>query len=308
MLAPIILFVYNRPWHSRQTVEALQKNMLASESELYVFADGPKKEASNEQITRIKQVRDYIGSISGFKDVHIFQSPQNKGLANSVIEGVTNVINKHGKAIVVEDDIVTHPFFLRFMNDALEHYFFQENIFLVSGFSYNIKIPQKYNKDIYSTHRCCSWGWATWSNRWEKVDWNVTRYNSFRNSHKEIKKFNRGGNDLTPILDLQMNNKIDSWAIRWAFCMYEHDALCINPIHSLVYNIGFDGSGTHKDNMSAKNLIAEFPQNNDFNCVFPVLLTEESILDKQLRFFLDGSPTIMQRIKYSIKKRLRKIT
>lgn len=307
MLAPIILFVYNRPWHTRQTVEALQKNELASESELYIFADGPKDNASDEQLNNITKVRKYIHTIKGFKNIIIIESDHNIGLDNSVIQAVTKVIEKHGKVIVVEDDIVTHPFFLRYINQALEQYKNQNNIYMISGFSYNINLPKSYKDDVYCVHRCCSWGWGMWSDRWNQVDWELFNYNKLSNSQKEIKKFNRGGNDLFKMLQILRTQPVCAWDIRWAFCMYENDGLCINPTHSLVNNIGFDGSGTHQDNISNKKYIACFPKTDKYYFVFPVSLTKKSIMDKQLRSFLDGSPSFYQRIKYSIKKRLLKL-
>lgn len=244
-LAPIILFVYNRPEHTKRTVEALLKNELASESVLYVFADGVKRNASVEQKNKIRLVRDYIHDISGFKKVFIEEAEQNRGLANSVISGVTKVIDEYGRVIVLEDDIITHPFFLRFMNDCLNVYSSRNDVFMIGGFSLNIKFPWWYRKDIYATYRSCSWGWATWKDRWICADWNVSDYVSFSNDLQRISKFNRGGDDMYPMLNAQMNGKIDSWAIRWDYCMSSYNAICIRPVKTLCTNYGMDGSGVH---------------------------------------------------------------
>ena len=304
MLAPIILFVYNRPWHTRQTIEALQKNELASESELYIFADGPKAIISDKQLNNIIEVRNYIHTIKGFKKIIITESDHNIGLDNSVINAVTKVIEKHKKVIVIEDDIVNHPFFLKYINQALETYKNQNNIYMVSGFSYNMNFPKKYKDDVYCVHRCCSWGWGMWADRWEQVDWKVSNYNKLVNNKKEIKKFNRCGNDLFKMLQILIKQPVCAWDIRWAFCMYEHNGLCINPTKSLVNNIGLDGSGTHKDNITNENYIAPFPNTDKYYFDFPLPIRNNSNMDKELRFFLDGSPSFYQRIKYSIKKRL----
>lgn len=247
MLAPIILFVYNRPEHTRKTVEALQKNELASESVLYVFADGAKPGATEEQFARIKEVRDYTGSITGFKEVHVEYSEKNKGLANSVIAGVTRILNEYGRVIVVEDDIVTHPFFLRYMNECLEIYKGRQDIFMIGGFSNNIRFPWWYRKDVYVLHRSCSWGWATWKNRWTLADWDVSDYHKMCQNEKLKKRFNRGGEDMFPMLQAQMEGEIDSWAIRWDYAMYKHNALCVRPVRALCINAGTDGSGVHCD-------------------------------------------------------------
>lgn len=245
MLAPIILFVYNRPEHTKKTIEALKKNELASESVLYVFSDGAKDDATEEQKNKILDIRNYIHTITGFKELTIEEAPKNKGLANSVIYGVTKVINTHGKAIVVEDDIVTHPFFLRFMNECLDKYEDREDIFMVGGYNQRFKFPWWYRKDIYLAHRVCSWGWATWKSRWDMADWSVEDFPLMCKNSKAQLIFNRGGDDLFPMLKSQMEGKIDSWAIRWEYSLYKFNAVCIRPRYTLVLNCGFDGSGVH---------------------------------------------------------------
>lgn len=244
-IAPIILFVYNRLEHTEKTVEALLKNEFASDSVLYIFADGIKPNASPEQERKIRAVRDYIHSICGFKKVVIEESKYNRGLANSVIYGVSKIINEFGRVIVVEDDIVTHPFFLRFMNDCLNTYSLRKDVFMIGGFSVNIRFPWWYRKDIYATYRSCSWGWATWKDRWNQADWSVADFRSFSCNPQKIAQFNRGGDDMFPMLKAQMDGKIDSWAIRWDYCMTSHNAICIRPVKSLCVNYGMDGSGVH---------------------------------------------------------------
>lgn len=260
-LAPIILFVFNRPWHTQQTLEALQQNELAKDSVLYVFADGAKSDADEIQLEGVRKTREIIHMIRGFKEVHIEESEKNKGLANSVIYGVTKTIKQHGKAIVVEDDIVVHPFFLRYMNEALDFYEKDARIFMIGGFRLNFKIPWWYFHDVYIVHRSCSWGWATWKNRWEIADWEVSDYSSFVNNSREIDRFNRGGEDMFPMLQGQMEGRLDSWAIRWDYCMYKNEGYCIWPKYSYVRNIGFDGSGVHcgKDN---KDYVLELQSHN----------------------------------------------
>ena len=246
--APIILFVYNRPWHTQQTVEALQKNDLALESDLYIFADGSKKDATEEQKEKIQQVRKYIHNISGFKSVTIFEKEKNCGLANSVIAGTTEIINKFGKVIVVEDDLVTSKYFLKFMNEALDFFENNERIFSVSGYAYPAKtmeIPRNYKHDIYLSYRHGSWGWGTWQNRWNSVDWKVSDFNDFSQNADFQKTFNRGGADMSGMLKDQMEGKIDSWAIRFDYSLFKQNKFNIRPVKSLVNNVGLDNSGTH---------------------------------------------------------------
>ena len=170
MLAPICLFTYNRLSETQQTVEALKKNFLASKSDLFVFSDGPKNAGAK---LKVEDVREYLRSINGFKSVTIFESEENKGLAKSIISGVTQIIKKEGKVIVLEDDLITTPNFLDFMNQALDSFEYNDKVFSISGYTLNLPSLSQHNKDYYFAHRASSWGWATWTNRWESVDWQV---------------------------------------------------------------------------------------------------------------------------------------
>lgn len=246
MLAPIVLFVYNRPWHTQQTVEALQKCELAAESDLYIFADGPKADATEETRQKITEVRHYLQTIDGFKSVQIDEASLNIGCADSIIRGINIVIEKYGKVIVVEDDIVAHPFFLRFMNDALDTYKDDKKIFCISATMEKFAIPSDYKCDVFLTHRTGSWGWATWNNRWQMINWNIDSYQIIQHpTQRLIKQFNRGGEDLYRMLILQLKRVTDAWDIRYCYNMSVLNQLCLRPVKSFVSNIGMDSSGTH---------------------------------------------------------------
>lgn len=266
-LAPIVLFVYNRPWHTKHTVEALQKCELAAESDFYIYADGPKEDASEEVLNRIAEVRQYIHTIDGFKSINIIESPTNKGLANSVIQGVTEVIYKYGKVIVVEDDIVTHPYFLRFMNEALDIYDRNKKIYQIGASNIQIPIPLEYSKnhDCYLVHRGCSWGWGTWKTRWDNIDWNISDADSFFANKRSQEKFNRGGLDMSNMLRQQLNGQIDSWAIRWDYHMFKNKGYGLRPIQSFAYNIGMDGTGVHYSSDSAKTTQASLAELDSYS-------------------------------------------
>ena len=249
-LAPIVLFVYNRPWHTRQTIETLQRCELASISDLYIFADGPKPDATDECKENINAVRNYIRNIDGFQSIHIEESPANKGLANSVISGVSKVIEKHDKVIVLEDDILTHPFFLQFMNDALYYYREDKRIFSIGAFMDDISIPDEYPHDVFICQRIETQGWGTWSDRWNTTEWDLSRYPIFKHrTKKQIRHLCRGGDDLWPLLQMQAADKIDSWAARWQYNLTLSNGYCLRPIKTFVNNIGMDGSGTHCGNV-----------------------------------------------------------
>ena len=241
-LAPIVLFTFNRLDHTKKTIDALKENILAKESELFIFSDGAR---NSEEYIKVKSVRKYLKSIDGFKKINIIEAEKNRGLAKSVISGVTDIINKYGKVIILEDDLVTSKYFLKYMNEALTIFKEREDIWSISGYGPNINIPTDYKDDIYITKRGSSWGWATWKDRWELVDWKVSDYNIFKSNREMIQEFNLSGKDLAPMLDDQIAGRIDSWAIRWVYSQFRNNMYTVYPIKSLVKNIGNDLSGTH---------------------------------------------------------------
>ena len=165
--APIVLFVYNRPWHTKQTIDALKNNYLANESELYIYSDAPKH---SQDISSVQEVRNYIKSINGFKNIKIIYRKRNYGLADSIIDGVTEIVNKYGKIIVLEDDIVTSPHFLQFINDALIYYEEVNEVWHISGWNYPIQPINLHDTFLWRVMNC--WGWATWANRWQYFEKN----------------------------------------------------------------------------------------------------------------------------------------
>lgn len=242
MLAPVCFFAYNRVKEVRISITALQSNKLSLESDLFIFSDGPKSEID---VVKVNEVRRYINNLSGFKSVTVFESKVNKGLANSIISGVTQIIKKYGKVIVLEDDLISAPNFLDFMNQALD--FFEDNriIFSISGYSLDLPSLKNYPYDFYLGYRASSWGWGTWKDRWNNIDWEVKDYSSFRlNPMKQI-QFMRGGSDLPGMLKNQMNGKIDSWAIRWCYDQFNKKMLTVFPAKSKIISIGFGLEATH---------------------------------------------------------------
>jgi hypothetical protein len=242
ILAPIILFVYNRPEHTRKTVDALRLNTLASDSYLFIFSDGNKNEKDKNTVNG---VRNYISKISGFKEIKITLRDKNLGLADSVISGVTEVIEKYGKAIILEDDIVTSPYFLKFMNEALNFYRDNKRIYSISGYSFPIKIPKNYEYQIFIALRPTSWGWATWKDRWEKAIWDPKQFLDMKD-RKQLNHFvDKYGKDIAPMLLKASTGNIDSWAVKWIITHIKYGGHSILPTKSLVKNIGADATGTN---------------------------------------------------------------
>jgi hypothetical protein len=245
-LAPVIVFAYNRPKHLMQTLTALMKNSKSIDSDLYIYCDGPKKLSDELQIKKIIEI---ISNLKGFKKIVLINRKINLGLSNSIILGVSEVIEEYGKAIVVEDDVVVSKNFLSYMNNALDTYEYRSDIFSITGYNYNLKYSDEHlGQDSYLSYRSSPWGWGTWSDRWAKVDWNLNDLSSFKKSNLEIAKFEKAGKDLMYMLNLQMKGKINSWSIKFDFAHYVNNATCLHPRVSMVKNIGFDGSGTHKGN------------------------------------------------------------
>lgn len=243
--APIVLFLYARPDHAQKTLDALSRNLGAKESDLFIFCDGPKKESVKEAVAQVQQLAREETRKSHFRNVYVTVSEINKGLAKSIIGGVSTVLNQYGKCIVVEDDLITSNCFLKFMNDCLEYYENRKNIFAISGFTYPLKALKRYPHDVYLSYRACSHGWATWIDRWKLVDWDVKDFPQLSRSVSKRRKLNRGGNDMYRMLRHQMRGERDSWAIRFCYAQSKHDMLAVYPRETLVRNIGFDGTGTH---------------------------------------------------------------
>ncbi|MBQ6791411.1 MAG: glycosyltransferase [Paludibacteraceae bacterium] len=265
-LAPIIVFAYDRPEHLKRTIEALAKNIYAGDSELYIFCDGPKADANEERKSHVKQVREVAHASKGFKDIHVVEAAANKGLANSIIGGVSDVIAKHGRVIVLEDDLLTSPYFLKYMNTALDKYESYPSVFTISANRPPVNkmaIPTDYEYDMFVSLRPFSTGWATWKDRWGKIDWSLDYLDDFLKHPEQIKAFNRGGDDLTEMLCLQRDHKIDSWAIRYAFQHFCNHAVAILPCVPYVDNIGFDGTGIHSgtDETDFRNDVVAAPEN-----------------------------------------------
>lgn len=238
--APILLFVYNRPEHVRRNIQALLKNELAAESELFIYSDAAKDETSQ---ATVKEVRAFIRSIQGFKKITITERTENWGLARSIIDGVTTLINRYGRVIVLEDDLVVAPHFLQFMNDALETYRDEERVGHIQAcdFTHDPSLP-----DTFLIKWTGSWGWGTWDRAWKHFNADGKALLAELESRKLTYTFDFNGKyGYTRMLRRQIEGKNNSWAIRWNASLFLKDILSLNVGKSLVQNEGFDGSGTN---------------------------------------------------------------
>ena len=239
-MAPIALFTYNRPEHTRRTVESLARNQHADQSALIIFADGPK---SAKDLSKVNAVRNYLRSVSGFRSVEIVHRSHNRGLAQSIISGVTEICRQYGRVIVLEDDLVTSPFFLHYMNEALRLYENTPDVISIHGYVYPVR--ERLPETFFVKGTGCL-GWATWQRGWELFDSDGSSLLAQLETRGLTREFDYDGTyPFTAILRDQIAGKNDSWAIRWYASAFLCDRLTLYPGRSLVSHIGNDGSGTH---------------------------------------------------------------
>lgn len=276
-LAPIALFVYNRPEHTRETLKYLKQNFLADESRLFIFSDAAKDE---RHAAKVDEVRKIIREVEGFKSVEVIIRKTNFGLANSIIDGVTMLTSEYGKVIVFEDDLISSPYTLQYFNEGLERYEKEDKVMHIGAYMYPLK-----NKDLPQTffyRAASSWGWATWRRAWEyfepDIDKIIQQFDAEKrrrfsidgtmNFWKQIGEFKRGENN--------------SWAIRWYASIFLKDGLTLNPSLSLINNIGHDGSGIH----SGKNSMYDVEISNKAISEFPVEIKEHEEAYLAIKHFL----------------------
>jgi hypothetical protein len=297
--APVALFVYNRPWHTRQTVEALLANAKASKTPLYIFSDAPKDiEASKD----VAEVRTYIRSIAGFESVTIIEREANFGLARSIIDGVTRLCEQYGRVIVMEDDLVTSPYFLKFMNEGLERYQDDHRVISIHGYVYPVE--QALPENFFLRGADC-WGWATWKRGWELFDPDGQKLLNELKRQDLTDRFDFDGSyPYTKMLQNQIVGNNNSWAIRWYASAFLKNKLTLYPGRSLVHNIGADGSGTHCS--ETKDFYSELAKS-------PVkvgdIAVEESLIARHIfeEFFKRKRPSLLAIVTNKLIGQLRQI-
>ncbi len=257
-LAPIALFVYNRPQHTLKTLEAIAANPLAKNSMLYIFADGAKKNADNTGHVNVQQVRRIIGSQQWCKEVIIETAKENKGLADSIVDGVTKVVEKHGRVIVIEDDILVSKGFLQYMNDALDFYEQEDKVMHVASYlpAINAELPSTF---FYNSTSC--WGWGTWASAWKNLNTDAEYLLAQLKEKNLLEAFTlEGKNDYLGQLNDNISGKLKTWAIKWNASVFLQGGLSLHPNESLVANTGLDGSGTNCQSIDDYNVqqLAEY--------------------------------------------------
>ncbi len=288
-VAPVCFFTYNRVEETIKSISALRENFLALETDLYIFSDGPR---SHKDLRSINKIRSFLKTITGFRSIQIFESDENKGLAISVIEGTSKIIKEFDKVIVLEDDLVTSRNFLDFMNQALDFYQNNKNVYSISGYTLDLpSLKNDFLKDYYFSLRMSSWGWGTWSDRWNGVDWNVESYKNFKYNLYSQYKFAKGGSDLPRMLRKQMLGRIDSWAIRFCYSQFIHNGATVYPAISKLESIGFGNEATHTKNEGRFKTEIDNSLNRDFEFHQKVIWNPRILKEFRLKF------SLMSRIK-----------
>lgn len=238
--APVVVFAYARLEHLRRTIESLRRNPEAKYTDLHVYCDGSKSPRVRD---RVKAVREYVASIDGFASVHRVYRDRNIGLAHSVIDGVSSLLDQHDCVIVVEDDLLLSPHFLCYMNDALTCYRDDDRVASVHGYNYPVGEPLP---ETFFLRGADCWGWATWSRAWRHFNPDGRALLARLQHQRLTRAFDLdGGYPFTAMLKAQIAGRNDSWAIRWHAACFADNLLTLYPGRSLVENIGNDASGTH---------------------------------------------------------------
>lgn len=289
-LAPIILFTYNRPNHTQQVIDSLLNNPLAKNSDIFIYSDAPKNQEAQK---KVDEVRSYIHSITGFKNITIIEREKNLGLADNIINGVTNIINQYKRVIVLEDDIVVSPVFLDYMNNALNHYEQEKKVWCISAWNYPLD-PNPIKDDTFFWRIPHCWGWATWDDRWKyyrrDIQWVEENF-----TKQAIRDINLDGSEnFWNHFLLNKQNKIKTWAIFWYLIAYKRQALTLMPKYSYVKQIGFDGSGIHCGN--DKTMDNDFVWEN-FPITYPLIIQEDLKFLKAIQnFYRKRKKNILQKI------------
>ena len=288
-LSPIVIFVYNRLKHTQITIEALQNNHLAGESDLYIFSDAPK---SDVDFAKTEEVRKYISQINGFKSIKIVERKANFGLAKSIVDGVTKVVSKHERIIVLEDDMVTSPYFLTYMNEALDKYAGDDRVASIHGYVYPVKrsLPE-----TFFLRGADCWGWATWRRGWSLFNPNGQYLLDELRKRKLVNEFNfNGAYSYSKMLEEQINGANNSWAVRWHASAFLAEKLTLYPGRSLVNNIGNDASGTHCGESNTHDVVlSSTPIDLSFIEVLPSVVGSKAF-EKFFRYYQGGLVKRMQ--------------
>lgn len=288
-------------------------NSLFEESELFIFADGAKENAGTEDIAKVNDVRKLFEPLREKNNVSLRFSGKNLGLTTSIVSGITEIVNRFGKVIVIEDDLELSPGFLKYMNDALYLYEKEERVMHIGGYMvpHNLSLP-----NTFFLRAPTIWGWGTWKRSWQNSTFEakklLKKINKTANAHFEFNV--RNGYPYYRLLNEISLGRVNAWSISWYATIFLKGGLCLVPRKSLVRNIGFDNSGTNCeptnifsqqdiiDNIDVKKI--EFIESEECIKAFHDIWQLQSIKVKQEK---EGVAKIVESFSISAKKIIRKL-
>jgi hypothetical protein len=298
--APVALFVHARPDHMSRTLDALAANPGASETDLFIFADAARNE--REQAA-VEAVRVRARAASGFRSVEVVERPHNYGLARSITQGVSQIVNRYGRVIVVEDDVVTGPNFLAFMNEGLDRYADDKKVWHINGWTYPVELASDDSPFFTSIVEC--WGWATWADRWRHYRKDPAGLLA-RWPKSRVERFNVGGGyDYWRDIRRNRDGVVNTWAVFWYATIFEQGGLCLSPARSHVVNIGIDGSGA---NSGSLDIYARVEAAGTMPAIWPSEVAESEGAWIRIRdFLLAQRPPLWRRAASRIKWTLKRL-
>jgi len=288
-LAPIALFCFNRPGHLKKSIDALKKNYLCKNSKIYIFSDAAK---NSNDLPEVNKVRSIIKNLEGFKEKKIIFRNKNYGLAKNIVEGVNFVLKKETKIIVLEDDLITNKYFLKYMNTYLNIYLKNKNIASIHGYIYPVN-KKNLNDNFFIRGADC-WGWGTWKRAWVKYQSNTKKLVKEIKNSNQIKQFNfNNSKNYYKMLKKNLYTKKKSWAVQWYASAFLANMLTLYPKHTYIKNIGLDGSG---ENTKIKyNLNTSFNKNYKISKIDRI---EESIIGRKIleEYFRKSEKNLIEKI------------
>lgn len=300
---PIAVFAYNRPRHLHQLLDSLLQCRRLDECQVHIFCDGAKKPGHEPNVFGARQVVD---EFAPRLNAVVSKSEQNIGCAKSIVLGVYELCEKYGRVIVLEDDLILHPFFLDFMLQSLDRYADDKRVAQIAGFKFPIRLPNKL--DAFFLPLTTSWGWATWQRAWKLYSWDLEVALQRLDADAQLRtKFDLdGAYSYTDMLRLTAEGKLDAWDIRWYWHTFSAGMLTLYPRISLVWQNGFDETATHTK-AAWPGLQANF---SDFlqekwqmPVVFPEAIGTNDVAFGKLKNFLRPKPSygLVGRFKKRIK-------
>lgn len=237
--APIGITVYNRHNHLYDLLTSLSQDPFAVETPVYVISDAPANDKDFEDVVLVRKLKYEFSN--SFKELNFIENRINIGFNRSYQKLITEVFKKYDRIIFFEDDNLTSPHFLRYMNEMFLKYETNNEIRFICGYNYPIELPTDYHYDIYFAQKVSAWGYGFWKNK-------------YLNVHALNKKDMLGDLDTLKILKNNspktyytlMNDLLGEKILndaRIEYLLTKNNWASIFPVKPLVKNTGHDGSG-----------------------------------------------------------------